>query len=105
MPEEENSMGIAPDKSRTVNHISPVIQYGPKQNIVLMRVVFQVRILNDYIIPGCLPDTGAQGRPFPLIISMREESYIHFRMLIPVILHRLNRVVGGAIIHNNDFFI
>jgi hypothetical protein len=67
-------MGATPQEARTVNHIGFASRDRVEQEKVLLRVVFEVRILNNNDLPCDSAEAGAKRRPLSLIFRMIKDD-------------------------------
>ncbi len=104
VPEEENTVRIAPHEPRTEHHIGIALDDGFQQVVVFPWVVFEVGILNDDVVACGQFNAFVQRGPFAHVHRLREETDVQLRVLRHVAFHRLNGIVLRAIIHNDELF-
>src|SRR6266853_267893 len=64
VPDIKHEVPPATEKTRTVYYVSPALNERFQQRGILRRIVFQIRVLNDYEVAGCGLDAAAQGGSF-----------------------------------------
>jgi hypothetical protein len=68
MPEIKNPpCAIAAPESRTEHNVRLANQNRFDHSQILGGIVFQIRILNDHDVRGCLRNAGAQGSSLALV--------------------------------------
>src|SRR5713226_889113 len=106
-------------KSRAIYHVRPSVDDRPEQDTIITRVVFQVCILHQHDLSGCLRKPASQRRSLALVRCLKEEPQIPQLDLVASILCRrefisiclprrhvlqnLPRSVRRAIIHDDHF--
>ena len=85
-----------------VNHFFFPFRNGFYQCQIILGFVFQVGILHNGNIARHVLDGGADGRPLSLIMVVQHHFYVRYGC---VGSQPVAGAVGGAIIHNNNFFI
>jgi len=65
------------DETAAVDDIGLALDDGPKEFGIVVRIVFQVRVLNEYDISGGDGETIAQGRSLALIDGLLEQADLH----------------------------
>src|SRR5579863_3153578 len=79
MPEVKHAMRSCAQKTRTVNYISLALHERTKQQRIIRRIVFQVRILDYHEVSSCLLNSAAQCRAFAHV--SRLHKYPDLRIL------------------------
>src|SRR5579885_3860434 len=97
MPEIQYAVRLA-NEAGTVDDIGAVFQNRLQQPRIFARIVLQVGVLHDNNIAGRLLETTPQGGAFALITGLIENADFTALQL----LENGARVVGAAIIYNND---
>ena len=64
MPKEENAMRLATGITRSIDHIGMTVQQGLKKQIVFVRVVFEIGVLDHHEIACSVFDARPQGCSF-----------------------------------------
>ena len=101
VPEVENPAVITGDKARTVHYIGLALKNRLNQLRILLRVIFQVGVLDYDHVAGCLPETGTEGCTLSLVSLMKKDSY----RIAGHCPENLAGSIGGAIVNDNDFFV
>src|SRR6266550_8028668 len=95
-------MRSAAEETRPINHISFALNERIKQRGVVLRIIFEVRILNNYEIARCLLYPAPKRGTFAHIVRLQKHS--HIRMLVPC-TQDFPRTVTRAIIHTQQLDI
>src|SRR5580692_2844405 len=101
MPEIKDAMRSGAQKARTVNHISIALHERTKQQRIISRIVFQVRILDYHEVSSGLLNSAAQCRAFAHI--PRLQKYPDLRILRMQAGENFLRTVLRSVIDTNHF--
>ena len=72
MPKEQDAVCIAAHEPGTVDHVGMARQNRRQEQFVFLRVVFQVRVLDDDIVPRGGGNSRVKGCPFSLVDGVLE---------------------------------
>jgi len=72
--------GALPNKTRSENHICLALD-KPQQIRIIRRIVFQVCVLNNYVLPRRLADGAVQSRSFTHISGLKKHAQTRIRGL------------------------
>src|SRR5579871_2979802 len=95
------AMRAASQESRAEDYVGLAFEDGRQQRIVFTRIVFQIGILDNHIVPGALFDRAPNGRPLALVPIMVEDLDIRVAAL-DLLSQQVPRSVGRAIVHEHD---
>lgn len=56
VPKEQDAVWAATHEAGAIDHIGKARDYGPQQHVVFLRVILQVRILDDEVLARGLAD-------------------------------------------------
>src|SRR5580704_9687837 len=83
MPEVKHAMRSCAPKPRTVNHISLALHERTKQQGIINRIVFQVRILDYHEVSSCLLNSAPQRGTFARVPWLHKYSDLGILRLQP----------------------
>src|SRR5229473_2749659 len=73
----------------------------PQQRGIILRIVFEVGVLNQYILAASVLKRSADGRAFAAILFVEDDRDVVGERHS---LELLARAVGGTIVDDDDFF-
>src|SRR6516164_7935119 len=100
MPKIKDTVWSCTKKSRTKNYIGFAFENWPHKNWIFCRIIFRVRILNDYYIPRCLGEAGPKGRALTAILRMAQ--CYHARIFSAQRLEHFPSLIARTIIYHDD---
>ncbi len=105
VPEEQYTVWLTADKPGSVNDIGKIVEEWLEEDVVFLRVVLQISVLNDDEITGCLGYTRMQCRTLALIDLVLVIADLQIGVGCFVSKYRFLGIVAGAIIYNDHFFL
>src|ERR1700693_849262 len=97
MPEVENPVRRASHKARPENYIRFALDEWPQQRRIFRRIVLQVSVLNNYVVPCRLADSPVQGRSLTHVSGL--QKYSHPRMPGLQLGENFPRTVVRTVVH------
>src|SRR2546425_5876029 len=95
-------MGSTAEETRPINHVSFALNERIKQRGIVLRIIFEVRVLNDHEIACGFPYPAPKRGTFAHIVRLQKHS--HIRMLAPC-TQDFPRTVTRAIIYTQKLDI
>lgn len=97
-------MRVAPHKPGAVHYICYPAEHRFEQDVVLFRVILQVGILDDNVVPRRFGNPSVQCSAFAFVHFMPVVLDVQPRVAFPVGLNGLLRSVCGTVIHDDHLF-
>ncbi len=117
MPEEQDAMGASQEPGPK-NYICHAPLNGFQEPVVIVRIVLQIRILNEYHLTMRFLKSATQGRSLAAILFLEFDPNVIGAKLILSLRQRHDRLgvlsqffqelscsVGGTVVHNDDLFL
>ena len=108
MPKKQYAVGAAAGEACAINDIRRTILNRLKQARIILRIVLQIGVLDDYDIAGRVTDGGPDRRALSLILRLKKNFNLIRRIVRPLVLffqpgQNLPTAVFRAIIDQDDF--
>ena len=95
-------MGAPAHETRTVHHIGFAVRNRVEQKMILLRIVFEIGVLNNDNVASGGAEAGAQRGPLSLIFRMVKND---IRQAAKTCLQNLSGSICRTIIHQDNFEI
>lgn len=105
MPEKEYPMRLASHKSGSVYHIGKSIFHRLQKQIIFLRIIFQIGILDDEILSRRLMDTRMQRSSFAFIDCMMMIRDIQILIIVHIFFDSSLSIIFRTIIDDDDLFL
>ena len=103
MPKEEDPVGVASHKARSVDGIGPPVLERGQQQSKFLGIVFEVRILDHNVREGSHGQAGSQGMSLALVAVQMPYPEGALGVLGPVFVQEGPGLIAGAVIDHNHF--
>ena len=104
VPIVENPVRLAARKARTEHDIGLVLEHGFHQLGIFVRIVFQIRVLDDHGIAGGCGDASAERRALALI-DFVVKNLRHPPRRLDFVFQLFASSVGRAIVDDDDLLV
>ena len=81
VPEVQHAMRAGGEKADAIDNVGPFASMGLQERRILCRIVLEIGILDNDEIPRSFPNAAAQGRTFPHVLRLKQNS--NLGVLIP----------------------
>src|SRR5437879_3403324 len=81
MPKVQDPMGTSTQKAGAVHHIRFALDQRVNENGIFNGIVFQISVLNDDIVTGCLLNSAAKGGALTKILRLQQRSNLGMPIL------------------------
>ncbi len=102
MPVIKHSVRLSPGESAAVDHVSFAIQDGLDQFWVLIWVVLEISILNDYKIASSGLNSGSQRCPLTHVFLMKNQL---INLGSDLKRKQVPSAISRKVIHQDDFLV
>src|SRR6266853_4587815 len=103
MPKVKNPMRSAAEKTRAINHVGFALDQRLEQGRVVVRVVLEVSILDEYKVSRGLLYAPSQGRSLSHVLRLQQHPEIG--VLTLQLRQNFPGAVAGTIVHANQFHL
>ncbi len=103
MPEKMNAVRPAADKATAEHDIGATIKNRCKKRVIFTRIIFEISILDNHNVAGCVLNGGAECRAFALIRGVVDDLDIG-KFAFDLIAQNVAGSICGAVINHHDFF-
>jgi len=103
MPKVKDPMRSAAEKTRAVNHVGFALDQRLEQVRVVVRVVLEVSILDQYKISRGHLYAPSQGRSLPHVLRLQQHSKVG--VLTLQLCQNFPGAVARTIVHANQFHL
>src|SRR5207249_6762901 len=98
MPEVEHATLAHDHEPRAIDYIGFAIEQRPQQAPILTRVIFQIRVLDDAVIPARLLDSRTDRRSFATVAVLADQPDL--RVARGHLSHNVARAIGRTVINH-----
>ena len=104
MPEEKHPMRIAAHKARSKDYIRKTADHRLEQIIIFIRIIFQIGILYDQVIPLRLRNSSVKRGSFTHVHRVFIKLNIQLRVTVHILTNAAGRIILATIVYDDDLF-
>jgi hypothetical protein len=104
VPEKEDAVGLPAHETRAVDYVGKAVEDRLQQDVELLRVIFEVGILDHDVIARCQFDPFVKRGALAHVHRLLEQPDRLFGVGGDVFLHDRYRPVFAAVVDNDDLF-
>src|SRR5229473_5339526 len=100
--EEKSQAAFGAVRAHAVDYVRLMLFEWPQQRGIILRIVFQVGILDQNIFPAGVLQRGANGRAFAVVLFVEDDGDVVGERHGPELLAG---AVGGSVIDDDDLLL